>query len=140
MMSAKLRNSPTLCITALLLWFVPGCGPRTHPVGGKVTFADGSVLKAGVVLFNPLDEENKKASCRGFIREDGTYQMGTFEDTDGVFEGKYEVAVTAGYPPNPDRPPPDWPPLNKRFSNFATSGLRYTVVAGTNKLDIAVEK
>jgi len=66
--------------------------------------------------------------------------MGTFEDADGVYEGKYEVAITPAPLRNPDRPPPDWPPFNARFGRYDQSGLLCNVTASHNKYNITVEK
>lgn len=139
-MSFRFNTTVRLIVVGLLMCCVIGCGRRTYPVRGKVTFKDGTPLTQGTIAFMPLDEENKKVSCRAFIREDGTYEAGTYQDTDGAYEGRYELAVSPGFPPNPDRPPKGWPPINRRFGRFEESGLKLTVKPETNVFDIIVEK
>ena len=65
-----------------LLLALPGCGGSgVYPAGGKVVFKDGTPLTGGVVLCEPIDEENK-VSVRGYIGEDGRFRLGTHRDDD----------------------------------------------------------
>jgi hypothetical protein len=61
-------------------------------------------------------------------------------DGDGVPEGPYKVLVVPATPPNPERPPPGWPPINLRFGSPRNSPLEFTVKPGTNEMSITVEK
>lgn len=125
----------------LLLLFVSllsGCGRKQFSVAGKVTLADGRPLTGGMVLFEKVDTE-ERISAQGSILADGTYRMGWTAEADGLPEGKYVVMVTPELPRSPDRPPPDWPPFNPRFSG-PESPLSYTVVPGNNVYNITVEK
>src|SRR5438067_9892308 len=82
----------------LLLVGVAGCGGRElYPVGGKVAYKDGadvSVLAGGMVTFVPTDPEIK-VSAQGYIKPDGSFEMSTFREGDGVVPGKYTVLVAA---------------------------------------------
>src|SRR5262249_150116 len=73
----------------LVLWGVSGCGGETvFPVSGKVTYKDGTPVTDGLVIFEPVSQ---KSSARGEIRADGSFQLGTYKDTDGALEGDYKV-------------------------------------------------
>jgi hypothetical protein len=131
----KIRQGIGIVATFLLM----GCG-NTYPVSGKITYADGTPMTGGgQITFTPLDPQNKQ-SARGMIREDGSFQMGTHGDADGVLQGKYGVAIVPTPPKNPNRPPPGWPPLQKKYMNHKTSELEYTVTRGRNQYDITVSK
>ena len=124
-----------------LLFALAGCGGvKTYSVQGAITYKDGTPMPGGgLITFTPVDPE-VKMSARGTINEDGIYKMGTFGDTDGVPEGTYRVAIVPTPLRNPNRPPPGWPPLNKKYLNGSTSKLEYTVTRGRNEFNIEVEK
>src|SRR5687768_11030981 len=80
----------------LLIAGFAGCGgaaAKTVAVTGKVTFSDGSPVAKGGVAFNGT--AGKAFSATGETKEDGTYQLSTFEENDGVPAGEYTVVVTA---------------------------------------------
>ncbi len=85
-----------LLLRSLALILLVGCGSggvRTYPVGGTVTFPDGTPLAGGLVQFRSVTGEHR-VGARGAIQEDGSYQLGTFESGDGVVEGDHEALVT----------------------------------------------
>ena len=132
-----MRISHGIGIVATL--FLAGCGD-THPVSGKITYADGTPMPGGgQITFNPTDPATK-VSARGIIQPDGTFKMGTHADTDGVPLGTYKVSIQPTPPKNPNRPPPDWPPLQKKYMNQDRSELQFTVKAGRNEYKVVVEK
>jgi hypothetical protein len=106
-----------------------GCGNNqaTYPVQGKVQFANGKPLVGGSVEFLAKDAEGKSVNARGAIDNDGRFQLKT-RDKDGAIAGKHQIIVlplrvdavsnTTVVPPNP---------LDTKFSNYATSGLSFTV-------------
>lgn len=66
-----------------------GCGsggPGTYPVSGRVTFADGSPLTKGVVVF-----ASPSGNARGSLDEEGRYVLGTVTTTDGAAAGSYRI-------------------------------------------------
>jgi hypothetical protein len=125
----------------LVLLAPAGCGGSgTYPTGGKVVFPDGSHLKGGVVLCEPAEGQDQR-SVRGFIREDGTFRLGTHRDDDGAPEGRYRVKIQ---PPETmlvrekDRPPS----IHARFTQFETSKLEIIVTRnrGANEFTLTVER
>jgi hypothetical protein len=128
-------------LVPILLLAAAGCGGTpTYPVEGKLVYKDGTpVTGGGQVLFQAADP-NTKGNPRGNLQDDGSFRMGTFDDTDGVPEGRYLIAVV----PTPLRSrksaPQDWPPFQKKYMNHETSGLEFTVTRGNNQCPIIVEK
>ena len=123
------------------LLILAGCGGvKTHPVSGKITYADGTPMPGGgQIAVTPVDKE-AKFSARGEIKGDGTFRLSTFSENDGVPEGKYKVVIVPTPPPNPNRPPPDWPPLHKKYIRYERTDLEYTVTSGRNDWHLVVEK
>ena len=115
---------------------------------GKVTFPDGTPLTTGSVVF-----ESEKLSATGKIQEDGTFQLGTVKENDGLPKGTYRVcvvgAVTYGPAPqmsdNPYAPRPTivLPPsillIDRKYASVETSDLTCNVTKSMT-YDITVEK
>ena len=86
-----------ICLAVIL-----GCGsggppiPKTYPVKGKVTFADGSpVPTAGVRLTN----EDTRFSTAGATKADGTFELKTFANDQtvaGAIEGEHGFEISGG--------------------------------------------
>lgn len=71
-------------LSLLLVCALAGCGGSSgQTVQGKVTFADGSPLAKGVVVY-----VGKTGTYRGAIQADGSYQL------KDVAKGDYQVAIT----------------------------------------------
>jgi len=117
-----------------LLFCLIGCGPRYHPVEGKVVWKDGSAaieLQGGSVEF---ESEDAKRSARGVIDKDGAFRMSSLKPGDGLLVGNYKVVVIE--PPTFFESPVHI--LDPRFCRYATSNLNYTVKASGNK-DVVFE-
>ena len=125
---------------------VTGCKSHpaaTHPVSGKVVFADGTPLRTGgIILFKPMATEGQPVfDARGTLTADGTFQLSTFEKEDGAVAGKHQVLVRA------KRDADDYlkwgvvprPVIDPRFEHYETSGLEFTVAEGENDFTIDVE-
>jgi hypothetical protein len=105
-------------------------------VKGRVVFkGDGTPLPGGMVVFEPVDANNK-VSVRGQIQSDGTFRLGTYKDDDGAPEGKYRASVVPPVQYLLERPPP--PLFHPRFQDAKTSGLEFTVTRGGNN-DFTIE-
>jgi len=78
--------------------------------------------------------------ARAKIEADGTFELSTFDDSDGAVIGKHRVLVSA------QRDADDYykrgivprPVIDERFEDYETSGLELTVEAGDNELPIVV--
>ena len=120
---------------------VVGCGKTHYSVEGKVTFKggrDGKALTGAMVLFEPT-EPGTLSSSRGYVRDDGRYTMGTMSDTDGVPPGRYKVLVLPPPITNPEKPPPDWPPLKEKWGRMDQSPFSIEVERKANVLDLEVD-
>lgn len=117
-----------------------GGGSRTYPVEGKVVFKeDNAPFPGGMVVFEPSAEDALKVSSTGEIKPDGTFRLTTYKDGDGAVEGPQRVLVVPP-PTSGSRSNPQPLLLDRRFSDFATSGLEFTVTRGKNEFTIVVEK
>lgn len=130
----------SLGLLALLILAVLGCGggQKTHPVTGKVTFPDGTPLTKGEVVFEGAEYE-----ARGQIKEDGTYELGSYEVDDGAPPGSYRVyldGAAAGHSDDFEEGEDEPKPLvHPRFLSAETSKLECEV-DGETTFDIAVEQ
>lgn len=134
-------------VVLVVLVGVAGCGGRNtpHPVQGKVVFPDGTPMKAGMVVFEPVEAQNPPVSARGHIQPDGSFHLSTFQPGDGAIEGRHRVLVT---PPTKTLPwqsksegeGPAPPIIDPRFRSFDSSRLEFTVTPGQNDFTIVVKK
>jgi hypothetical protein len=126
-------------VALLLLLGVTGCGGKSYPVHGKVTYPDGTPLTEGLVVFEQQQEGGKAIMARGDIQPDGTYRLSTNKPGDGVPPGKYRVMVV----PKSDLNEVDKPaavPFDASFSEFTTSRLEFEVKANATEFPIQVTK
>ena len=77
----------SLFIAFVILAFV-GCSQNVK-LGGKVTFPDGEPLTSGMIIFS-----NDDFLARAEIRSDGTYDVGSLAQKDGLPPGTYRVYIT----------------------------------------------
>lgn len=117
-----------------------GSGPTLARVTGVVRLG-GKPLSSGRVTFWPPAGR----SASGWIKDDGSFTLGTSKQADGASVGPHKVTVTAATktPTGPpdfdhDRSPRGWPrsPIPTRYSNPESSGLEFDVVPGTNQFAI----
>lgn len=128
---------PARCLSAVAVALVlatsVGCsGDKLHPVRGKVVFPDGQPLTGGWVTFQSVGAE-KVISADGELNPDGTFEVRTHKPGDGVPPGRYQVTVRGpllgeGVPPV----------IERKYSDFATSGLEFTVEPQENDFTITV--
>ena len=109
---------------------------------------DGTPLPGGWVSFCPKDAE-KKVAARGQILPDGTFELTTYERGDGAVEGRHQAPVVplirvdrGDLAAGMRAPPPPSPPVDRRFSNFETSELEFTVTNDSqqNRFEIVVSR
>jgi hypothetical protein len=99
---------------------------------------DGKPLTTGRVQFIPA--AGREASGR--IQSDGSYVLGTYEESDGALIGKHQVAIIA-VQTDPDAPgegrmltnPKVKPLIPKRYMSAGTSKLTFEVKPGDNPAD-----
>ena len=78
----------------LILSLVFGCSEsqiETYPVSGTVLFDNGSPVRTGTIeMFSP----EHSLTATGRIREDGSFELGTYSSNDGACAGDHRVIVT----------------------------------------------
>lgn len=121
----------TISVWATLSIAMAGCGerqPRTYPVQGTVTFADGTPLRTGMVEFRSAQQG---LNARGKIDPSGRFELGTFETADGAVEGAHQVIVTQMVAQPDAKPPPrgyshtsmHGSSVSPQHARYETSGL-----------------
>jgi hypothetical protein len=138
--------TPLPCCTrilGILLLVVAGCGPAqaTHPVTGKVTFADGKPLAGAMVEFETTLAGGKRLNAQGETAADGSYRLTTPDMGEGAVAGEQRVIVgqpMIATPSNMSGPPPK-DAIDRKYQSYESSGLSCTVKAGEkNEYNITV--
>jgi hypothetical protein len=104
------------------------------PIEGKVTY-NGKAMTRGDVLYVPSNKQVGRTS-RAKIQPDGTFEMTTLKEGDGVMKGEYGIAVIVLGPRAPD-PPPGQPNIDRpatylipeHYARADLSGFTDTVYA-----------
>jgi hypothetical protein len=134
------KKPRAIAVAGLLLVGVIGCGSKLYPARGTVTYADGSPVTEGFVVFESKGQE-PRTTARGEIRSDGSFELGTHKPGDGALPGNYQVLVTPKSDPNAADKPSKKPPIHPRFGEFKTSKLEFDVTAaGPNEFPIKVTR
>jgi hypothetical protein len=111
-----------------------GCSSRKPvvPVRGKVLLR-GKPADGALVVFNPVaDNDPNAVRPQGTVGSDGTFEMTTYKEKDGVPPGEYNVSfVWLIENPKTNK---EWSPLPPRYMDPRSSGVRVTVHEGTNDL------
>jgi hypothetical protein len=109
-------------------------------VTGKVTY-QGKPVPKGTIAFVPVAAGGRNAT--GLIAPDGTYRLQTEEPNDGAQLGEYRVSISAradevlDYTPPVPIPPKRLAP--EKYENPENSGLKATVVRGSNVFDFDLQ-
>ncbi|AMV35589.1 hypothetical protein VN12_26085 [Pirellula sp. SH-Sr6A] len=128
----------------MVVWstsWIAGCdrGPTIAPASGIVVFEDGTPVKVGTIETKHSEWEGVQA--RGSIRADGTFALGTFEESDGAAVGEHRCVVVQfvmtedvpGFKPSTEGV------VNPVHASYATSGLSIQVPEkGTSELKLVV--
>ena len=132
-------------LTGLAFAALCGCsseapGPplaEPHPVHGRITFADKTPLKGGMIYFTPTEITANgliRYEAAGLVDLKGNYELGFNGDRSGVPAGDYKVTIM----------PRDYQELPHSNSNRIPAGYRQqsttplatvTVKEGDNVLD-----
>jgi hypothetical protein len=116
-----------------------GCGSGRASVTGRVTYQDGTPVEEGTVI-GESGKGEAAVMAQGNIRPDGTFSWGTARPGDGAQPGKYRVVVV----PRPlgDRELSQGmrPAVDRKYTNYDTSGIEFEVKSGRNELNITVTR
>jgi hypothetical protein len=129
------RRALVFLLVAAALVSLPACGKGgrkpVYPVHGKVLDGSNKPAVGALVVFHPVnatdDDPNKP---RGYVEEDGSFALTTYDKGDGAPEGEY-VATVEWRPPRktPFEPDPG-DKLNGRYSDPKKSPHRFKVEKG----------
>ena len=126
-----------LIYTLFILLLLTGCSDKIK-LGGKVTFPDGEPLGVGMIFFSKDDY-----LARANLKPDGTYDVGSLGEKDGLPPGTYKVHISGALevitdPKNPEQE--DWRSLiAMQFTSLETTPLTVTV-PGEKVYNIVVER
>jgi hypothetical protein len=126
-----------LCSVCLFLSSCSSGRKPVYPVRGQVFDAHHKPAAGALVVFNPTDQsDNDPNKPRAYVEEDGSFQLTTYEESDGAPAGDYVVTIiwkSKGTSPfDPSRQGPD--KLGGRYSKVADSKLRFTIDKRDNVL------
>jgi hypothetical protein len=134
------RSFRALALAAVcMLAFAPaGCGgnPKTYRIPGRLVYGDGTPVPGATVVLN-TEHQGKRVTARGMVQPDGTFELTTFTDKDGVIEGEHEVTVVPL--PSEDSAKSTKAVVAPKYSNAETSGLKVTVTPATPEILIKIE-
>lgn len=123
-----------------------GCGeshPPAYPVSGQVVLPDGTTLKnGGKVVF--IGSQDPDIRATGYFGPDGKFQLTTYEEGDGAIAGEYDVMVVPTVPDDADGLTSReyihvMQPIDDRYKNAKSSGLRFTVSAETSPHEFKIQ-
>ena len=85
------------CLVLTLVTAAAGCGSsgnnKVYPVKGTVKFEGQPMKGGGSISFRPTGGQ-VGAAPGGEIKEDGTYELMTYEPGDGSMPGEFRVVIT----------------------------------------------
>ena len=94
----KCRAHPQLLTVALVTWTcLGGCsdgGPATVPVYGTLSFAGREQPKFCRLYFKPIEAETITRPSFTTPEADGSYEVKSFRQSNGLLPGKYKVEVS----------------------------------------------
>ena len=130
-----------VCFLIVSLVPLSGCGNKMHKISGRVTYSDTEEpLEIGFVCF-----ANGPTFARGMIKENGTYTMGSFSETDGLPPGTYQVYVDGarkglGKRHEDDDDEQYQELIDRKHTRPDTSGLTFVVDGKTKEFNISVDR
>jgi hypothetical protein len=143
--------------SALAVIAVLGCGDdglaKRYSVSGNVTYKGAPVAVGSISFYSTAAQGAETRNASGSIK-DGYYSLSTIGGDDGAFPGDYLVAISARTPDmsqakaNADKVGGSYrqddvakafakapSAIPKKYESTEKSGLKATVVAGSNKID-----
>ncbi|HEY2413706.1 MAG TPA: hypothetical protein VGI40_15760 [Pirellulaceae bacterium] len=135
------RASAALSIFSLLLAL--GCsssGIKTHTVAGKVEIKDGdaAILTGSTVELK--HESDEAIRPYGNIDSNGKFALKTMVKgklLSGAPTGKYQARIILADPSDEGVPKRNGDPINKKYYDFATSGLTMAIPGGDYNVSLS---
>lgn len=121
---------------ALIFVILAGCsneGVKTYPVRGKVEIKDGDAALLEGSHVELMHESQELLRPSGKITSSGAFTVETLHEgqiLSGAPEGKYKARIILADESDEGVPKRKGDPVHKRFLDFQTSGLSFTVPSG----------
>jgi hypothetical protein len=149
----KLLHHDKLLLAGIaLLLATTGCGSSdnvtVYPVKGMVAFNGKPMVGGGSISLIPTGNQ-PGAAAGGEIKEDGTYELTTYQPGDGSMPGEFRVVITQvvfrepgnsedGQAPTAAAPPPvpEADRIPEIFANPMQSPLTIKVEAKPNEINL----
>jgi hypothetical protein len=129
------RSRPSVWLAAFFvgLTALSGCGSGAgkFAVRGKLQYEDGSPLTDLAGFEITFTSEALAKGSRGDIQADGSFEMSTTGDNDGVIPGEYKVTVSQPHV-EPGRPETRNPFVELIYEDPAKTPLHATVQANND--------
>jgi len=122
---------PKLIYTLFIVLLLTGCSDK-EKLSGKVVFPDGEPLTTGTIYFT-----NDNFTARAHLRTDGTYDVGSLSQKDGLPPGTYKVHISGAIEDNADET--IRPLIAPEFASHTTTPLSI-MVPGERVYNITVER
>lgn len=138
-MTQCFHNWLVLATCLLALCCVSGCGdatPKTYRIPGRLVYEDGKPVPGATIVLQTT-HDGKRVVARGQVNADGTFELTTFTDKDGVVEGEHDVTIVPL--PATDGATPSKPVVAAKYSNADSSGLKVTVKPDATEILVKVE-
>jgi hypothetical protein len=144
-LAPRLRPAAILVALASLL-VLSGCRPSGEalvPVAGKITYGGGPWPCGGMLFFTPAKSADAVTVRPGWARfaVDGTFHATSFKEGDGLFPGRYRVAVQC-WPQSAasgEAPEQAVSPVDAKYSSPETSGLEVEVKPGQRSVTVELD-
>lgn len=136
-------NRRTLCrfrvLVPVLALLAVGCASGRYPVGGRVTYEDGTPVGEGTVI-GETTVDGKAVGVQGNIEKDGSFTWGSDKPGDGAPPGTYKVLVMPRALGDGELAEGKQPSVAGKFTRFETSGITFEVKQEKNVLNITVSR
>lgn len=131
------RNWHSCLVVIVTLFMVVGCSKKydTYPVQGSVKFTDGVPLAGAYVTFEAAD---RPLRANAVADSKGRFKLSTTGKSDGAVPGEYLVVVLPPYhdPESSSRSPA----VPSKYRSYETSGLKFSIAATDNQIDIVLDR
>ncbi|MCE9560623.1 MAG: carboxypeptidase-like regulatory domain-containing protein [Planctomycetes bacterium] len=138
-MTPRFQNWLLVSAFLLTLGCLSGCGggnPKTYRIPGRLVYEDGKPVPGATIVLQTT-HDGKRIPARGLVNPDGTFELTTFTDKDGVIEGEHDITIVPL--PATDSATPSKPVIAAKYSSSESSGLKFTVKLDTTEILVKVE-
>lgn len=122
---------------SLVFCLLFGCDNK-QKLTGTVVFSDGAPLTTGTVIFS-----SGTFLSRAYIKPNGSFDVGSLKDHDGIPPGKYKVYISDAFEAVPDPKNPEKelmkPFVDAKYTARETTPLEVEI-PGLNVFHVVVER